>query len=111
MEFVGYQRKDFHDSEWSFPFGSKFGARERVFKVTSLKPYFGAFLEWLEVLPGSAFMVCLARSWAVRASFLMVEREFGQSWMAGIEISEMMVGRAWGLYPIIRKNGDWLVME
>ena len=22
-----------------------------------------------------------------------------------------MVGRAWGSYPIMRKNGNWLVME
>ena len=43
--------------------------------------------------------------------FFIVSKESRQSWMAGIEISEMMVGRAWGLYPIMRKNGDWLVME
>ena len=41
----------------------------------------------------------------------MVRREFRQSWTAGIEVLEMMVGRAWGSYPILRKNGNWLVTE
>ena len=57
------------------------------------------------------FMVCLARSWEAKASFLIARREFKQSWTVGGEVSEMMVGRAWGSYPIMRKNGDWLVME
>ena len=56
-------------------------------------------------------MVCLARSWVAKASFLIARREFRQSWTAGREVSEMMVGRAWGSYPIMRKNGDWLVTE
>ena len=57
------------------------------------------------------FMVCLVRSWVAKASFLIARREFRQSWTAGREVSEMMVGRAQGSYPIMRKNGDWLVME
>ena len=57
------------------------------------------------------FIVCLVRSWVVRTSFCMVRREFKWSWTAGIEISEMIVERAQGSYPIIRKNGDWLVIE
>ena len=57
------------------------------------------------------FMVCLARSWVAKASFLIVRREFRWSWTVGREVLEMMVGRAWGSYPIRRKNGDWLVME
>ena len=57
------------------------------------------------------FMVCLVRSWAARASFLMARREFSQSWTAGMGVSEIMVGRAWGSYPIMRKNGNWLVTE
>ena len=46
-----------------------------------------------------------------RASFLMARREFKQSWIVGREVLEMMVGRAWGSYPIMRRSGDWLVME
>ena len=57
------------------------------------------------------FMVCLVRSWAAKASFLIARREFKWSWTVGREVSAMMVGRAWGSYPIMRKNGDWLVME
>ena len=57
------------------------------------------------------FMVCLARSWVAKASFLIARREFRRSWTAGKEVSEMMVGRVQGSYPIMRKNGDWLVME
>ena len=57
------------------------------------------------------FMVCLARSWVAKASFLIARREFRRSWTAGREVSEMMVGRAQGSHPIMRKNGDWLVME
>ena len=57
------------------------------------------------------FMVCLARSWAAKASFLIASREFRRSWTAGREVSEMMVGSARGSYPIMRKNGNWLVME
>ena len=57
------------------------------------------------------FMICRARSWVAKASFLIARREFRQSWTAGREVSEMMVGRAWGSYPITRKNGDWLVTE
>ena len=57
------------------------------------------------------FMVCLVRSWVAKASFLIARREFRWSWTAGREVLEMMVGRARGSYPIMRKNGDWLVTE
>ena len=72
---------------------------------------FAPFLKGWKFRQIQLFMVCLARSWAAKASFLMARRECKQSWMAGREVSEIMVGRAWGSYPIMRKNGDWLVTE
>ena len=56
----------------------------------ALDPFLNSW-KFLHVL---LFMVCLVRLWIARASFLMVRREFRQSWMARIEILEMMVGRA-----------------
>ena len=72
---------------------------------------FAPFLKGWKFRQVRLFMVCLARSWAAKASFLIARRECRQSWTAGREVSEMMVGSAWGSYPIMRKNGDWLVME
>ena len=40
------------------------------------------------------FMVCLARSWVAKASFLIARRECSRSWTAGREVLEMMVGSA-----------------
>ena len=54
-EFVGDRREDFCDSEWSFPLGSELGIWKGVFKMASLEPYFGTFLEWLNVPPSSTF--------------------------------------------------------
>ena len=72
---------------------------------------FDPFLKGWKFFQVQLFMVCLARSWAARASFLMVRRECKRSWTMGREFSEMMVGRAQGSYPIMRKNGNCEVTE
>ena len=72
---------------------------------------FAPFLKGWKFRQVQLFMVCLARSWAAKASFLTARRECRQSWTAGREVSEMMVGSAQGSHPIMRKNGDWLVTE
>ena len=43
-----------------------------------------------------------ASSWAARASSLAALRDFRWVSTAGIEVSGMTVGRAWGSYPIMR---------
>ena len=72
---------------------------------------FAPFLKGWKFCQVRLFMVCLARSWAAKASFLTARRECRRSWTAGRDVSEMMVESAWGSYPIMRKNGNWLVME
>ena len=72
---------------------------------------FAPFLKGWKFRQVRLFMVCLARSWAAKASFLIARRECRQSLTVGREVSEMMVGSAWGSYPIMRKNGNWLVTE
>ena len=84
--------------------------RERL-RLRPSSHTFAPFLKGWKFRQVLLFMVCLARSWAARASFLIARREFRRSWMAGREVSEMMVGSARGSYPIMRKNGDWLVTE
>ena len=58
-----------------------------------------------------AAMVCCASSWVARASCLAACRVLILVSTAGIEDDGRTVGREMGSYPIIRKNGDWLVME
>ena len=72
---------------------------------------FAPFLEGWKFCQVRLFIVCLARSWVAKASFLIARRECRWSWTAGREVSEMMVGSTRGSYPIMRKNGDWLVTE
>ena len=45
------------------------------------------------------------------ASFLASLRMFSCSSTAGSQAVLMISGRAWGSYPIIRYNGDFLVEE
>ena len=72
---------------------------------------FAPFLKGWKFHQVRLFMVCLARSWAAKASFLIARRELKRFWTAGREVLEMIVGSARGSYPIMRKNGDWLVTE
>ena len=58
-----------------------------------------------------AAMVCRASSWAARASCLATCRVLILVSTAGIEDDGRTVGRGMGSYPIMRKNGDWLVTE
>ena len=111
LEFVGDGREYFCDGEWSFLLGSELGVWKRSLEILSFKPYLCPFLKGWKLCQVLLFMVCLARSWTAKASFLIVRREFKWSWTVGREVSAMMVGRAWGSYPIMRKNGDWLVTE
>ena len=55
LEFVGGRGKYFHDGEWSFLLGGKFGIWKGPFKVSSFKPHLKSFFEGLEVSPGCAF--------------------------------------------------------
>ena len=72
---------------------------------------FAPFLKGWKFRQVQLFMVCLVRSWAANASFLIARRECRRSWTVGREVSEMMVGSAQGSYSIMRKNDDWLVTE
>ena len=58
-----------------------------------------------------AAMVCCASSYVARASCLAACSVLILVSTAGKENEGRTVGRGMGLYPIMRKNGDWLVME
>ena len=56
-------------------------------------------------------MTCQASLWTARASFQAAIRFLSLVSTAGMAELWMMEDRAWGLYPIMRKNGDWEVTE
>ena len=56
-------------------------------------------------------MTCQASSWAARALFLAAVRFLSLVSTVGMAELWMTEGRAWGLYFIMRKNGDWEVTE
>ena len=56
-------------------------------------------------------MTCRANSWAAKASFQAVIRFLSLVSTAEMVESWMTEDRAWGSYPIMRKNGDCEVME
>ena len=78
-EFVGDGGKDFCDNEWSFSFGSELGVWEGAFRCHPSSHTLDPFLKGWKFRHVLLFMVCLARSWVARASFLRVRREFRQS--------------------------------
>ena len=47
-------------------------------------------------------MTCQANSWVARASLQAVERVFRRDSAAGMEVSAITEGRAWGSCPIMR---------
>ena len=55
---------------------------------------FDPFLKGWKFCQVLLFMICPGRSWAAKASFLIARREFKQSWTAGRDMLEIMVGRA-----------------
>ena len=59
--------------------------------VKGLKP----LREWEDI-------TCQANSWAARASLRVAESVFRWDSTAGMEVSAMTDGRAWGSYPIMR---------
>ena len=56
-------------------------------------------------------MTCRANSWAAKASFQAVVRFLSLVSTVGMVESWMTEDRAWGSYPIMRKNGDCEVTE
>ena len=49
-----------------------------------------------------AAMTCRASSWDAKASSQVAERVFRRVSIAGMAVSEITEGRAWGSYPIMR---------
>ena len=56
-------------------------------------------------------ITCRASLWAANASSHAAVKSLSHSSTAGTEEEGRTVGRAMGSYPIIRKNGDFPVME
>ena len=56
-------------------------------------------------------MTCRANSWAANALFQAAVRFLSLVSTAGMAEFWIIDGKAWGLYPIMRKNGDCEVTE
>ena len=82
--------------------GANFGLIMRRFRFRASSQTLSPLTKGLKPLREWELMTCRASSWAARASLRAAERVFRQASTAGMEVSEMTDGRAWGSYPIMR---------
>ena len=69
------------------------------------------FLKEMNLCRVQAAITCWANLWAARAPFQATVRFLSLVSTVGMAEFWIMEGRAWGSYPILRKNGDCEVME
>ena len=92
-------------------FGANFGLVTECFRFHASNQTFSPFLKGTNLHWVQAAITCRASSWAARASFQMAVRFLSLVSTAGMAEFWMMEGRAWGSYPIMRKNGNCEVTE
>ena len=83
-------------------FGANFGLEIRRFRFLASSQTFSPFVKGLKLLRERAFITCWANLWAARASLRVAEIVLRWDSTAGMEVSAMTEGRAWGSYPIMR---------
>ena len=83
-------------------FGANLGLVTECFRFLASSQTLSPFSKDLKSQRFLDDMTCRASSCEARASSRVALRVFRQSSIVGIEVSEMTVGRAQGLYPIIR---------
>ena len=92
-------------------FGVNFGLITEHFKFRASSQTFSSFLKGMNLCQAQAAITCQASSWAARASFQAAARFLSLILTAGMVEFWIMEGRAWGSYPIMRKNGNCEVTE
>ena len=92
-------------------FGANFGSVTERFKFHASNQTFSPFLKGMNLCRVWAAITCRANLWAARALFRATVRFL--SLISTAEMAEfwIMEGRAWGSYPIMRKNGNCEVTE
>ena len=83
-------------------FGANLGLMMRHFKFLASSHTLSPSLNGVKERRVRAAITCQARSWAAKASLRAAERVLKRVSMAGMAISEITEGRAWGSYPIMR---------
>ena len=91
--------------------GANFGLVTHCFRLRALSQTLSPFVKGEKGLRVRRAITCRASSWAANASSHAAVKSLSRSSMAGMEEEGRTVGRAMGSYPIIRKNGDFPVME
>ena len=92
-------------------FGANFGSVIERFKFRASSQTFSPFMKGVNFCRVQAAMTCQANSWAANASFRAAVRFLSLVLTAGMAEFWIIDGRAWGSYPIMRKNGDCEVTE
>ena len=82
--------------------GANFGLMIRCFKFLASSQTLSPLTKGLNPLREWEDMTCQASLWAARASLQAAERVFRRDSTAGMEVSAITEGRAWGSYPIMR---------
>ena len=82
--------------------GANFRLAMECFRFLASNHTLSPFLKGLKPWQFLEDMTWWASSWAARVSSLAVLRDFRWVSTVGIEVSGMTVGRAQGLYPIMR---------
>ena len=92
-------------------FGANFGLVIERFKFRASSQILSPFTKGVNFCQVRAAMTCRANSWAANASFRAAVRFLSLVSTAGMVELWIIGGRAWGSYPIMRKNGDCEVTE
>ena len=82
--------------------GANFGLMMRHFRFLASSQTLSPLMKGLKPLQEREDMTCRANSWVARASLQAAERVFRRDSTAGMEVSAITEGRAWGSYPIMR---------
>ena len=92
-------------------FGANFRLVTECFKFCASSQTFSPFLKGVNFCRVQAAIICRANLWAARASFRAAVRFLSLVLTAGMVEFWIIEGRAWGSYPIMRKNSDCEVTE
>ena len=92
-------------------FGANFGSVIECFKFRASSQTFSPFVKGMNFCRVQAAMTCQANSCAANALFRAAIRFLSLVLTAGMAEFWIIDGRAWGSYPIMRKNGDCEVTE
>ena len=92
-------------------FGANFGSVIECFRFCASSQTFSPFVKGTNFCQVQAAMTCWANLWAANASFRAAVRFLSLVSTAGMVEFWIIDGKAWGSYPIMRKNGDCEVTE